>query len=381
MSDPAPSALPARPVSGESAAVPGGPAPSRPAPPEAPAAPWPQLAPALGAALEADAWGLQARFPAPDAARIAAGFAAPLTDLGLLSVTGAEARAFLHTQLTNDVEHLAQGEARWYGYCTAKGRLLSTFLGWPEDDGLALTVARPMAEALRKRLTMFVLRTKARVADVSEARLLFGLGGDAAAAALATLGFGRMPAPMACEQAADLSLIGLPEVRLADQALPRWLLRVPAARAAEVWQALSAALAPASSELWRWTEVCAGVPRIVAATSEQFVPQMLNLDVSGGVSFTKGCYPGQEVVARTHYLGKQRRRMFLGRLNGSPPEPGSDVLGPAGEPVGRVVLAASAPEGGTALLFEAQIAAVANGPLSAAGAPIALGTLPYALPE
>ncbi|HWS74848.1 MAG TPA: folate-binding protein [Quisquiliibacterium sp.] len=340
---------------------------------------WHPLAQALGLRLEEDAWGLQARSAAAAAPQLAAGFAAPLPDLGLLAVTGADALGFLHGQLTNDVEHLADAEARWYGYCTAKGRLLSTFLGWREDEGVALTVARPMAETVRKRLAMFVLRAKAKVSDASDSRLLFGVGGSGAPEALRGLGL-EAPGPMAVSRARGASVVGLPAVAVAGRACGRWLLSVPAADAPDAWRALGA-LAPVSSETWRWTEVLAGVPRIVAATAEHFVPQMLNLDLSGGVSFTKGCYPGQEIVARTHYLGKQRRRMFVGHLMGAAPGPGSDVLDAQRAPVGRVVLAAPSPVGGADLLFEAQIAALAEGPLSVDGTRIVPGELPYALPQ
>jgi folate-binding protein YgfZ len=345
--------------------------------------PWPALARSLGLRLEEDAYGLQACAAPVDAGRMAAGFVAPLPDLGLLHVSGADALRFLHGQLTNDVEGLAHGQARWFGYCTAKGRLLSVFLGWREDDTVALTVARPLAQALARRLSMYVLRAKARVADVCGERVLFGLGGQGARAALERLGL-AVPAPMEIARAGATTIVGLPAVQVAGTDCPRWLLSLPSGEAVAAWQRLAAAdpgLAPVSSEAWRWTEVLAGVPRIVTATSEHFVPQMLNLDLSGGVSFTKGCYPGQEIVARTHYLGKQRRRMQLGRVRGAAPAPGSDVADAAGQPVGRVALAAAAPDGGAALLYEAQLAAVAGGPLSASGAPIEPGDLPYALPS
>lgn len=364
-------------------------------PATAPAAPdasdaWPALARSLGLRLEEDEYGIQACAAPVDAGRMAAGFVAPLPDLGLLIVSGADALRFLHGQLTNDVEGLAQGQARWFGYCTAKGRLLSVFLGWREDDAVALTVARPTAQALGKRLSMYVLRAKARVADVSGERVLFGLGGQGARTALERLDLAA-PAPMEVARAGGATIIGLPAVQVAGTDCPRWLLCLSAGDAAAAWQRLAATdsglaaagpgLAAVSSEAWRWTEVLAGVPRIVAATSEHFVPQMLNLDLSGGVSFTKGCYPGQEIVARTHYLGKQRRRMHLGRVTGEAPAPGSDVLDAAGQPVGRVALAAAAPDGGAALLYEAQLAAVAGGQLSASGGPIEPGELPYALPS
>lgn len=357
------------------------PAPA-PAASDAPDA-WHALARSMDLRLEEDAYGLQARIDPVDAGRMAAGFAAPLTDLGLLGVSGADALRFLHGQLTNDVEGLAEGQARWYGYCTAKGRLLSVFLGWRQDDGVALSVARPTAQALGRRLQMYVLRAKARVADVSGERVLLGVGGRDARAALERMGF-DVPGPMNTARAGAATLVGLPAVPVAGSDCPRWLLAVPVAEALAAWERLTEAgsgLAQVSPEAWRWTEVLAGVPRIVAATAEHFVPQMLNLDLSGGVSFTKGCYPGQEVVARTHYLGKQRRRMHLGRVQGGPPSPGTDVLDAAGQPVGRVVLAAAEPDGGACLLYEAQLAAVADGPLSASGAPIEPGVLPYALPS
>lgn len=347
-------------------------------------APWGELAPRLGASLQADPWGAQARFPALAAEATRAGFVAAVPDLGLLSARGSETRKFLQSQLTNDVERLADDRARWFGYCTAKGRLLSTFLGWPEDDGFALVLARPSAEALRKKLSMFVLRAKTKISDASDSRVLFGLGGQAGAAALARLGFAEAPAPMAVARAGETTAIGLPAVEFGDAMLSRWLLCLQVDAAADAWQTLrDAGLAPASSDFWRWTEVRAAVPRIVPDTAELFVPQMINLDLSGGVSFTKGCYPGQEIVARTHYLGKQRRRMLVGHLDSPAPEPapGSDVLDPGGAPAGRVVLAAPAPGGGIDLLFEARTDPNGEVALSAAGAEISIVPLPYELPE
>lgn len=354
-------------------------APAAPAPVDTAA--WKALAPALGLTLSDDDCGLQSTPLQAGAAPIGAGFVCALTDLGLLLASGDDARSFLHGQLTNDVEGLAPQEARWYGYCTAKGRLLSVFLGWRTPEGMALVSSRPMVEPLRKRLSMYVLRAKARLVDASESRLLLGLGGQAGAAALARLGL-EAPAPMTCRQADDLSVVGLPAVALGGQPCPRWLLSVPVERVAEVWRTLTAGPDGATlqawpAEAWRHTEVLAGVPRIVSGTAEQFVPQTLNLDLSGGVRFDKGCYPGQEVVARTHYLAKQRRRMHLARLNGPLPAAGSDVLDAAGAPVGRVALAARAPDGQVDLLFETRFEALEAGGLNLAGVPLQPSALPY----
>jgi folate-binding protein YgfZ len=153
------------------------------------------------------------------------------------------------------------------------------------------------------------------------------------------------------------------------------------AQVAEVWPALIRVLRPLSSACWRWSEVLTGQPRITPRTSEHFVPQMVNLDLIGGVSFKKGCYPGQEVVARSHYLGKLKRRMFAGTLAAdSPlPAPGDDVIAGSGsDPCGEVVLAAQAPGGGVVVLFESQIAEAAGARIGETHLiPI---TLPYAVP-
>jgi len=343
------------------------------------------LAERLGARLAIDDCGPQAAFPAASADELAAGFVAPLLDLGLLAVTGAQAAQFLHGQLTNDVEHLGEDEMRWYGYCTPKGRLLATLAGWKHADGVVLVAPRPQAEPLRKRLSMYVLRAKAKVLDRSAEILLLGVGGVAAPAALGALGLAA-PAPMAVARADGLVAVGLPAIAAGAgsdaDGIRRWLLAVPADRLDAVWAALRSTLRPAPTTAWRWTEVRAGVPRIVAGAVEQFVPQMVNLEVVGGVNFRKGCYPGQEIVARSQYLGKTKRRMFLGRIDAGLPAPGSDVVPAAGgEPAGQVVLAAPAPDGGTELLFECRIAALDDGPVTCGSEPVHLGRLPYALPE
>lgn len=339
------------------------------------------LAVRFGARARPGPYGMSAVFEDLRPAAIADGFAAPLPDLGLLAVTGEEAAKFLHTQLTNDVEQLADGEARWYGYCTAKGRMLASFLGWREADGVALAVSRALAEPIRKRLSMFVLRAKAKVLDRSVATVLLGVGGAAAADALEAIGL-QAPAPMATARADGLTCTGLASVALDGRECPRWLLAIADERADWIWAALRDKLAPASTEVWRWTEVRSGVARVVAPTSELFVPQMVNFEVVGGVSFRKGCYPGQEVVARSHYLGKLKRRMFVGHLDsGDAPAPGADVMPAAGgEPCGQVVLAAPSPAGGVDLLFESQIAAVDAGSPSVDGRTISLEALPYAIP-
>ncbi|MEN9314328.1 MAG: hypothetical protein RIS35_721 [Pseudomonadota bacterium] len=312
-----------------------------------------------------------------------AGSVSPLLDLGMLAVDGAEAAGFLHNQLTNDVQHLGDAQARWYGYCSPKGRLLSNFLGWRTAEGFAFTVARGLAEPMRKRLSMYVLRSKAKVRDASAEAILLGLIGERAPAALERLGL-TAPEAMAVTRQGALTVIGLaPVAAPGETAAPvsRWMLCVPVDRLAEVWTELRALLEPVSTAVWRRTEILSGVPRIVPPTSEHFVPQMVNFELVGGVDFKKGCYPGQEVVARSQYLGKLKRRTFLAHLDGAPPAAGTDVTLPGQtEPVGEVVIAAPGAGGGAVLLFEARTDTLAGGTPTVEGRALRLGRLPYEIP-
>ncbi|MEK9720136.1 MAG: folate-binding protein [Quisquiliibacterium sp.] len=339
------------------------------------------MAELYGGKLATDAYGPQVLFAPLTPEQIVAGCVAPLTDLSVLSVHGEQAASFLHSQLTNDVEQLDDRQARWFGYCSAKGRLMASLLGWRESpQNISLLIAQPQAEPIRKRLSMFLLRAKAKIQDVSNSVVLFGLIGEGAAGSLKALGID--PAgPMQHSEANACRCIGLPNTVISATACPRWLIAVPRERAGQVWATLSDRLHKASSPSWRWTEVLAGVPRIIPATSEQFVPQMLNFELVDGVSFKKGCYPGQEVVARTQYRGTIKRRMFLGHLDGEIPEPGSDLHAQGqDEPCGKVVLAAPSPLGGIDLLFEAQIATVTEKTLLVDQTPLALASLPYPVP-
>ena len=219
---------------------------------------------------------------------------------GLLSVTGADARAFLHAQLTNDIEHLAPERAALAGWCSAKGRLLATFLVIPAADGFLLQLARDLAAPVAKRLSMFVLRSKVKIADVSDAWAQFGLWD------------------------ADLEQ---PEVawsgnRASVRVGERRYLQLVAKEGADAEQT------NADESQWALQEIRAGRPLITAATQDQFVPQMVNFEQLGGVDFRKGCYPGQEIVARAQYRGQVKRRMVRAQAPaGVHLSPGQDFNG------------------------------------------------------
>lgn len=296
-----------------------------------------------------------------------------LSDWGVIRATGADARKFLHGQLTQDVEHLEPSRARLAGYCSAKGRLLASFVIWPEGaEDVVLACSADLLPAVMKRLSMFVLRSKCKLVDASADLVLWGLAGDAAARALG---------PMAGTQAWDRTeaqgrgqAIRLPDALLGKHGVGRWL-----------WVGAEPPELPRlEPAIWLGLEAGSGVARVTAATVEQFVPQMVNLELVGGVNFQKGCYPGQEVVARSQYRGTLKRRaQFM--LCGQRLRPGQEVFHDADpdQPAGLVVLAGELPDSGPVALVEVKLAALAGGQLhadSASGPTLRPAPLPYAIP-
>jgi folate-binding protein YgfZ len=298
-----------------------------------------------------------------------------LADWGLIQAVGDDAARFLHGQLTQDVEHLGPADARLAGYCSAKGRLLATFVAWQRAPGdILLATSADVLPAVLKRLSMFVLRSRCRLSDATGGFLIAGLAG---AAATAWLGPAAPSSPWTKTDAGAAQVVRLPDATLDGAAVPRYLWVAPQGTALPELPELSAAA-------WAWLEVASGVARVVAATSEQFVPQMVNLELVGGVNFQKGCYPGQEVVARSQYRGTLKRRAFR-VLSEQTLQPGQELFHSSdpGQPAGLVVLAASL-EGRHSALVELKIAA-AQGPGtlhagSAEGPLLQVEALPYALP-
>jgi folate-binding protein YgfZ len=304
------------------------------------------------------------------------GIVAPLNHLGLISCSGEDAQAFLHGQLSNDVKQLTPEHSEYAAYCTAKGRMLANFLLWREAEAYYLQLARSLVPAMQKRLAMFVLRAKVKLVDASESRLVLGLAGAAAAAALREL-FPTLPekAHQIVRDPARGSLIALPGGRFQLIAEPE--------SAMHLWDQLAAVLTPVGAPCWEWLEIRSGIPLITPATQEQFVPQMANMELIGAVNFQKGCYPGQEIVARTQYLGQLKRRMVLAHVAGEfMPQPGDELFSTAleGQASGMVVNAQAAPDGGYDLLAVIQTASITQATVSlksADGPTLSIRPLPY----
>jgi len=297
-------------------------------------------------------------------------------ELGLLAFTGPDAEAFLQGQLSNDLKALAPGAVQLSSCNSAKGRMLATLVIWRDGgESFRALVAADMAETLRKRLTMYVLRAKVTVADLSPGLALTGVGGARAGHA-ARAAMGPVPEAGHVHVGDEATIIALPDGRI--------VVVTSTARAELLRNRLATEATAVSPEVWRWLGIRAGVPHIGAATNDLFVPQTANWDLLDGVSFHKGCYTGQEIIARTQYLGRLKERMHLFHVEGPPPPPGTRVFGTVfgDQACGTVVEAASSPDGGSDLLAVVQMSALdgllrvgtADGPVLA---PLAL---PYPLP-
>ncbi len=303
------------------------------------------------------------------------GFLCALTHLGVIAASGDEVEHFLHNQLTNDVENLGSNEARLVGYCSPKGRLLATMLMWRAGDRILLALPRELLAATLKRLQMFVLRAKVKLADASgEIVLIGGATSGATNDAIVTAPWQRKD----CDGGAWLRVPNAGE-------LQRWLWAGAIADAVPFWQQQAAKLAAAPASWWRWSEIIAGLPHVVEVTKEQFVPQMINFELVGGVNFRKGCYPGQEIVARSQYLGKLKRRALLAFSDDVNARAGVDVYSDAdpGQPCGMIANAERGPDGRIACLvaLKMELADTVVRVASATGAPLQFAPLPYELAD
>jgi folate-binding protein YgfZ len=303
----------------------------------------------------------------------------PLTQFGVIDAMGDDAAMFLHSQLTSDVQHLDASTARLAGFCSAKGRLLASFLMWRTGDAVRLLISGDIQAPVQKRLSMFVLRAKAKLVDATPELAAVGFAGDVRSV-LSRL-FDAMPDGVHVKVDGPLgSLIRVPD----SVGRPRFLWVGPKAVVEERLAALDAKLTRGSAQMWDWLDIHAGEPRITQATTEQFVPQMVNFDVLGGVNFKKGCYPGQEVVARSQYRGTIKRRTSLAHAEHA--APGNELFhaDDPGQPCGLVINAAPAADGGVDALVEIKLAALEHGSVhvgAADGPTLAFLPLPYALPS
>jgi len=304
-----------------------------------------------------------------------------LSPLGFIAVSGPEAEPFLQGQVTNDVTRLSPAVSQIGSHCSPKGRMLASFRAFRRDDVIYLQLPRAQVEAVTQRLRMYLLRAKTTIEDASERLLTIAIAGTCAPSLLAS----RLAAVPTQEngviQDGELTTIRIPGPA------PRFQFLGPASALESIWDDLAATATVVNAEFWSLLDIRAGFPTVYRQTSDAFVPQMANLHLLDGVSFKKGCYTGQEVVARVQYLGKLKRRMYLARVStDNPPIPG-DLLYSAGgrseQTTGRVVDACINGEGDYELLMVVDIQAAAGGEVRLGGPDgplLAFRDLPYGFP-
>lgn len=295
----------------------------------------------------------------------------PLTHSGLILAQGDDAAKFLHSQFTTDFVSLGLAEARLAGFCTAKGRLQASFIGFKRSPtDLLLVCSKDILAATLKRLSMFVMHAKVNLSDASDDFLLYGLCGDVLADTLKTKAV-SIANTWGKADFHDRHLIKL----YPAEGVPRALCVVPAGSLAPTGAALS-------PELWAWSEVRSGIATITQPIVDAFVPQMLNYESVGGINFKKGCYPGQEVVARSQFRGTLKRHAYLAHADVLM-QAGQDVFGANDDqPCGTVAQAAAAPAGGFDAIVSLQVSAFATGSLrlgAVDGPALTISTVPYPL--
>lgn len=305
-----------------------------------------------------------------------------LADLGhyaLIEASGDDVIEFLQGQLTNDIKLVTESSGQLSAYCNPKGRILANFRIFKRQEHYFLRMRSDIVEATLKRLRMFVMRSKVELVDSSDELVRMGIAGAKATNKLSAL-FTNLPANTddSCTEN-DVTII-----KLAGE-LPRYEVHGPFAEIKDLWQKLQNDAVAIGENSWNLLTIRAGIPEIVSATVEAFVPQMVNLQAINSLSFTKGCYPGQEVVARMHYLGKLKRRLFIGSVK-------TDTLPASGQAImsndeseqkaGQIVTASCSKDKGVEFLAVLQIEKAEKDELhieSNSGSTIQFIDLPYSL--
>jgi hypothetical protein len=303
------------------------------------------------------------------------------SDWGALAIDGADATAFLQGQLSSDVKGMLPGCGQWTSYNSPKGRMVANGFLWraPTGDGFRLALSSDIAEAARKRLAMFVLRSKVAIRDLTPTFVRIGIGGPRACPAAAEA-LGAFPAAgMVVASANGADVVALPDGRA--------FVVAPLDVAAAIRDRLAATTIPGDAAAWRRFAVQAGTALVRAATQDQLLPQAVNLDALGGVVLNreKGCFPGQEIIKRMQALGQLKERLYAYGAAARAPDPGTRLFGAtfADQPCGIVVESAGLPEGGSVLLAVVQIRAAESDVLRL-GAPdgpaLSARPLPYEIP-
>lgn len=306
-------------------------------------------------------------------------FLCDLSSLSWLQIDGADAESFLHGQLTTDLQNLDSEHHQLSAFCNPKGRVLCLFRVFRWRQQFVAQIDKALADAVAQRLSVYVLRADVKLTP-KQGWVSLGVTGTNVLNRLEEV-LGPVPRQDNGLQVMDGELMLLVHPSASE---PRVQLLGPPARLESLWSALHDTYPAVGEWAWRWFDIRAGIPRLLPDNVEAFIPQMINLDLVGAISFSKGCYPGQEIVARTHYLGKLKQRMVLGHLEKSLPVAGEALYTSSfGEQrAGTVVDAQPSPSGGYDLLAVVQLRGATEDQLHVGdpnGEPMALQDLPYPL--
>lgn len=306
-----------------------------------------------------------------------------LSHLGLLELSGADALTFLQGQVTNDVKQLSTAkQAHLTAYCNPKGRMLALFLALQHNENFILQLNHALLEPIMKRLKMYVMRSKVEIKDISDINTIIGIDGPEAASILAS-SFAKISREFELPKntyefvtVEGAVILKLPSV----DGNTRFEIMAETALATEIKNTLKAHCQVVEKNHWDWLDIQAGIPDVQPATQEQFVPQMLNLDLLNGINFKKGCYTGQEIVARTHYLGSVKRRTYLVEIaSKETPNAGDKVVDAAQSEVGQIVRVAANPHNTFDALIEMRIEAANAGTVFWHDIGVKFKDLPYRL--
>lgn len=307
---------------------------------------------------------------------------ADLSGHSLLRVHGNDATTFLQGQLTNDIRLVDESHSQLSAYCNPKGRMLSIFRILMQNEDYLLQLPAPLLDTILTKLRIYVLRANVKLVSADEELQRIGIAGPKASEIIDRR-LGIVPEDdTACIAERDLIVLRLPGIQ------PRFEIITTLATAKHLWDGLGQDCRPVGTPSWAWLDIMAGLPNIYRETSEAFIPQMTNLEILGGVSFGKGCYTGQEIVARMQYLGKLKQRMYRAHVftTEQVPRPGDTIHTPdlPGQTVGTIVDARCSPESGYDMLAVIYKSSVQEGSLYLSGdqeARLTVRDLPYSLDD
>lgn len=297
-----------------------------------------------------------------------------LSDRGLLEVSGDDAVTFLQNQLTNDITKIDDKTHQFTAWCNPKGRVIANFRAFKRDDKIFLILSRDLIETVVTKLSRYIMMSKVTITDATDNLVHFGYAGENAERDLGLI-LDKVPTePNETLNTGNLSILRLP----GDT--PRFEVFGDITESMDLWSKCNVRAAPVSSQAWDFMSIRAGRPVVTLASSEAWIPQMLNMTFINTVDFQKGCYPGQEVVARLKYLGKSKRRMFLAEIQTDQvPDVNASIVNAEGTEVGKVLNAVINPDDLVECLAVLKIADAESDMFlgSADGAALSLSGLPY----